>query len=53
MHDSTWKKLCQEIMNEKDPERLFALADALNRILDHPQMTLDDSVEMPVGASVC
>ena len=53
MQESTWQKLCREIMNEKDPERLFALADALNKVLDHPQMTLDEGADLTVGASVC
>ena len=53
MHDTTWKKLCQEIMNEQDPERLFALADALNRVLEHPHMKLDEPVDYLVNVSVC
>ncbi len=53
MHDATWKKLCQEIMNEQDPERLFALADALNKVLEEPFSTRDEPVNMAVNVSVC
>jgi len=53
MHDVTWKKLCQEIMTEQDPERLFALADALNKVLEHPRLNLDEPVESSVNVSVC
>jgi hypothetical protein len=54
MHEITWKKLCQEIMHEKDPERLFALADALNKVLDHQQVDLDKlQLENSVNVPVC
>jgi hypothetical protein len=53
MQDAGWKKLCREIMNEQDPERLFALADALNRVLDQPYMKLDETVETFESVSVC
>jgi hypothetical protein len=53
MHETTWKKLCREIMDEQDPERLFALADALNRVLEQPQVSLDETVDSSVNLSVC
>jgi hypothetical protein len=53
MQDPGWKKLCQEIMNEQDPEKLFALADALNRALDYPHMKLDGPAEPLEKVSVC
>ena len=53
MQDASWKKLCQEIMNEQDPERLFALADALNKVLDEPHTTLDQPEDSSVNVSVC
>lgn len=53
MLENTWKKLCQEIMDEEDPERLFALADALNKVLEQPHMNLDEGADLPVGASPC
>jgi hypothetical protein len=53
MHENTWKKLCQEIMTEQDPERLFALADALNKVLEHPYVKLDEPVDSSLEVPIC
>lgn len=53
MQDTGWKTLCREIMNEQDPERLFALADALNRALEPACVNLDEPVEEFESVSVC
>jgi hypothetical protein len=53
MQDAGWKKLCREIMDEQNPEKLFALADALNRVLDEPYLRLDEAVENFQSVSVC
>jgi hypothetical protein len=42
MRELTWKQLCQEIMTEQDPVKLFALADALSRALDEPNVRVND-----------
>ncbi len=34
MGETTWKELCQAIMHETDPVRMFALANELARALD-------------------
>ncbi|HMH00121.1 MAG TPA: hypothetical protein VK555_01845 [Terriglobales bacterium] len=34
MTDTPWKQLCEAIMKEKDPQRLLALVDELNRELE-------------------
>jgi hypothetical protein len=53
MQDSGWKQLCREIMNERDPERLFALADALNRVMEPSNIKLDEAAEAFENVSVC
>jgi hypothetical protein len=53
MQDAGWKKLCREIMNEQEPEKLFALADALNRALEHPGARLDERREEIERVAVC
>lgn len=53
MQDAGWKKLCREIMNEQDPEKLFALADALNRVLEPSNVNLDEAVKSFESVSVC
>jgi hypothetical protein len=54
MRELTWRQLCQEIMDEQDPVKLFALADALSRALDEPQVRLNDP-ETPTAtiSAVC
>jgi hypothetical protein len=53
MQDTGWKQLCREIMNEQDPERLFALADALNRVLEPSDIRLDEAAEVYENVPVC
>ena len=53
MKDAGWKKLCREIMDEQDPERLFALADALNRVLEPAGVNPNKAGEELESVSVC
>ena len=34
MSDTPWEQLCEAIMKERDPEKLLALVDELNRALE-------------------
>lgn len=34
MDDTKWRELCQRIMAEKDPDKLWALVEELNRTLE-------------------
>ncbi len=53
MRELTWKQLCQEIMTEEDPVKLFALADALSRALDEPKArVMDPRCDEPAVAIV-
>lgn len=40
MPDSTWKELCEAIMRETDAQKLLALVEELNRILDEREKEL-------------
>ncbi len=40
MPDITWKKLCEAIMRETDPQKLLALVEELNRTLDQREKEL-------------
>jgi hypothetical protein len=53
MYNNSWKQLCREIMTEQDPERLFALADALNKALENPGAYQEEPVETSLELSVC
>ena len=38
--DSKWRELCQRIMSEKDPEKLWALVEELNKTLEQREQEL-------------
>ncbi|HEV2715403.1 MAG TPA: hypothetical protein VGU64_09085 [Terriglobales bacterium] len=46
--ESTWRELCKEIMDEKDPRRLMTLVEALNKELDHREQELRFRRQHPV-----
>lgn len=52
MREITWKDLCKEIMHEQDPERLFALAQELNNLLEerngNPEAATPYRVDIPM-----
>ena len=41
MCEATWRDLCEAIIDEKDPDRLFALADQLQEVLDRDGLTAE------------
>jgi hypothetical protein len=53
MREITWKDLCKEIMHEQDPERLFALAQELNNLLEERNQGLEAAVPRPVDIPMC
>jgi len=40
MDDTNWRELCQRIMAEKDPEKLWELVDQLNKTLEKREQQL-------------
>ncbi len=40
MDDQTWRTLCEQIMQERDPQKLIALVAELNRALDQRERSL-------------
>jgi hypothetical protein len=40
MSESRWKELCEQIMQERDPQKLMALVGELNRTLDQRETEL-------------
>lgn len=38
--DTKWRELCQRIMSETDPERLWALVEQLNKELEQREQQL-------------
>jgi hypothetical protein len=40
MDDTTWRELCQRIMAEKDPEKLWTLVEQLNKTLETREQQL-------------
>jgi hypothetical protein len=40
MIKSTWKELCEQIVDEDDPQRLMSLVEALNKELERHERQL-------------
>jgi hypothetical protein len=51
MDDTRWRELCALIMNEKDPDKLWALVDELNKTLDEREKELRASRKQAISAS--
>ena len=40
MYEQTWRSLCEAIVQENDSQKLMALVDELNQVLDERQSDL-------------
>ncbi len=45
--ENKWRELCQRIMSEKDPEKLWALVDELNKTLEEREQQLRSAQSHP------
>jgi hypothetical protein len=45
--DTIWQKLCQRIMEEKNPQKLWELVDELNRTLELREQQLRHTGSSP------
>jgi hypothetical protein len=46
-NDTIWQKLCQRIMEEKNPQKLWELVDELNRTLELREQQLRQTGSSP------